>query len=255
MKKIFACRPGCYDLPLAEALKELKKAGLDYAEVNLPEDDDYESLFKAADEAGITVSSLGYTFTLDDEAGAKKLSKAICEAGKNGVKVIFLAVCQGKISYEEGIEILKKFAGEAADAGVVLSVETHVPFGHNGEAALKTMQAVNSPGIGHNFDTANIYYYNPRGIDTVEELKKTVDYVSSVHLKESAKGEPETFDFPVFGEGIVDFPEVFRILDAKGFNGPYTLELEGPLVNGLPVEERTAKVKACMNYLKDKGLL
>ncbi|GAG25106.1 unnamed protein product, partial [marine sediment metagenome] len=79
--------------------------------------------------------------------------------------------------------------------------------------------------------------------------------VASVHLKESAKGEPEDDDFPVLGTGIVDFPEVFRVLGERGFTGPYTLELEGPLVAGLPVEERTGKVKACVDYLKSIGAM
>ena len=102
---------------------------------------------------------------------------------------------------------------------------------------------------------ANIYFYNPEGIDTVEELKKVLPYVTSVHLKESAKGEPRSFDFPVLGTGIVDFPEVFRLLGEHGFAGPYTLELEGPLVNGLPVPERIQKVEACLEYLKEIGAL
>ncbi len=115
------------------------------------------------------------------------------------------------------------------------------------------MKAVNSRGIGYNYDTANVYYYNPKGINGVEELKKALPYVTSVHLKESAKGEPESFDFPALGEGIVDFPEIFRLLGARGFRGPYTMELEGPLVSGLPLAEQVEKVKSCLDYLKRIG--
>ena len=113
---------------------------------------------------------------------------------------------------------------------------------------------MSSPGLGYNFDTANIYYYNPKGIDTIEELSKVLDSVTSVHIKDSAKGEPESFDFPVLGQGIVDFPEVFRILGERNFTGPYTLELEGPAISGLPVEERTGKVRACLDYLRCIGV-
>ena len=72
-------------------------------------------------------------------------------------------------------------------------------------------------------------------------------------MKESAKGEPKSLDFPILGTGIVDFPEVFRILRENDFYGPYTMELEGPLVNGLSTIERTRKVRACLDYLKSIG--
>ena len=78
-------------------------------------------------------------------------------------------------------------------------------------------------------------------------------YVVSVHLKESARGEPLSFDFPALGEGIVDFPEVFRLLGERGFRGPYTMELEGPLVDGLPTDERSARIKVCLDYLARIG--
>jgi sugar phosphate isomerase/epimerase len=116
------------------------------------------------------------------------------------------------------------------------------------------MELVGSPGVGYNYDTANVFYYNPKGVDGLAELRKAAKYVTSVHLKESAKGEPETFDFPVLGTGIVKFSDVFRILEENGFHGPCTLELEGPLVDGLPVPERSKKVKACLDYLRSIGV-
>jgi inosose dehydratase len=78
-----------------------------------------------------------------------------------------------------------------------------------------------------NFDTANIYYYN-EGIDGITELKKILDYVEAVHLKET-NGGFKTWYFPTYGDekGIVKFGEVFRLLNGRGFNGPFTMEIEG----------------------------
>jgi sugar phosphate isomerase/epimerase len=50
-------------------------------------------------------------------------------------------------------------------------------------------------------------------------------FVAAIHLKDS-KGLYESFDFPPVGQGIVDFPEVFQLLDGAGFEGPTTLEIE-----------------------------
>ena len=250
MKHIIACRPGCYDLSLPEAMVVLKGTGIDNVELNPPDDNDYDGLAGLAADAGMNISSLSTGTKVDDPEQVAALERIIEGAAHIRTRIIFLAASVKKATYDEGIEALKGLAEKARQARVVLSVETHVPFGHNGDTARRTVETVKSEGLGHNFDTANIYYYNPKGIDTVKELKKVLPYARSVHLKDSAKGEPGSFDFPVLGEGIVDFPEVFRLLDNQGFTGPYTLELEGPLVSGLSVKQRTEKVKACLDYLR-----
>ncbi len=255
MKNIIACRPGCYDLPLPEAMAALKGIGIDNVELNAPNDNDYDRLAGLAADAGMKISSLGASLNVDHPEQIAALERIIEGAAHIGTRIIFLAAGVEKSTYEEGLEVLKELAEKARQARVVLSVETHVPFGHNGDVARRTVETVNSKGLGHNFDTANIYYYNPKGIDAVEELKKILPHVTSVHLKESAKGEPKSSDFPILGEGVVDFPEVFRLLGNRGFTGPYTLELEGPLVSGLPVQERTEKVKACLDYLRQIGAM
>ncbi len=254
MKRVIACRPGCYELPLPEAMRALKETGINAVEIDPPKNDDYDGLASLANDLGMKITSFGTGTQVDDPEQVATLEGVIAGAAHIGTRIIFLSASLKKASFEEGIEALKIIAEKARQAGVILSMETHPPFGLNGDTARKVIEAVDSDGLGFNFDTANIYYYNPKGVDTVEELKKVLPYVTSVHLKESAKGEPRSFDFPVFGEGIVNFPEVFRLLDKQGFTGPYTMELEGPLVSGLPTTERTAKIKACLDYLERIGV-
>src|SRR4030043_435614 len=88
-----------------------------------------------------------------------------------------------------------------------------------------TMQAVDHPNVRINYDTANVSFYN-RGVTAVGELGKLIDYVATVHLKDST-GKFEEWVFPTLGTGVADFPEVFRMLNARGFAGPCTMELEG----------------------------
>lgn len=254
MTHTFACRPGCYDLPLPQALAQLKSAGIDNAELTAPDDGDYAALAAMARDAGMGITSLSVGVQVDDPAQLASLDRVIAGAQQLDTRVIFVAASLKTASYEQGLALLTAPAERARQAGVVLSLETHVPFAHNGATARRTVETIASAGLGWNYDTANVYYYNPRGIDSVAELKSALHCVSSVHLKESARGEPESFDFPVFGEGIVDFRAVFAALDARGYSGPYTLELEGPLVDGLPTAERTAKVRACMDYLSAIGV-
>ncbi len=254
MKNVIACRPGCCSAPLPEAIKALREVGVVNFEVGPPQDGDYDKLLKIAIDAKVTISSLATGVKLDDPADVKRVEEVIKGSAQIGTRIIFVSISPGKGTEEQGIMVLKALASKAAAAGIVLSMETHKPYGHNGDTALKTLKAVDSPGLGFNYDTANIFYYNPKGVDGIAELKKVLSYVTSVHLKESAKGEPESFDFPVLGTGIVKFPEVFSLMCARGFIGPYTMELEGALVNGLPVPGQVAKVKECMDYLKRIGV-
>ena len=251
---IIACRPECYDLPLREAVEQIKCAGIENVEVRVPRDMAYDEAARICADVGVTITTLATGGALDVPEDLAALERTIAGAAAIGIPIIFLAASMREGSYEDGLPLLKTLARQAHEVGVILSIETHVPFAHNGDRARATMEAVGVPGIGYNFDTANIYYYNPKGTDGVAELRKALPFVTSVHLKESGHGEPEAFDFPVLGEGIVDFPEVFRLLGGRGFVGPYTLELEGPLMNGRPAEERTELVRQCLAYLKAIGV-
>lgn len=255
MNHIIAIRPGPLELPLPEALAVLKGLGLEHVELGAVGDEDYVGLAQVAAAAGVTITSFSTGCKLDDPERVAAVERIIGGAAGIGTKVIFVSFGAGGLTYEQGLEAIRGLAEKAAAAGVVLSMETHVPFGNTGAIARRTIEAVNSKGLGHNFDTANIYYYNPKGIDAVEELKQVLPYVTSVHLKESAQGEPESMEFPAFGRGIVNFSEVFRLLDSRGFVGPYTMELEGPVIGGLPPEGRIAMIQECVEYLRSIGAM
>ena len=115
------------------------------------------------------------------------------------------------------------------------------------------MAEVNHPWVGVNYDTANIYYYNEQ-VDTVEELKKAAKHVCSVHLKDTYGGFRDG-NFPVFGEGIVDFAAIADVLDGVGFTGPHTMELEGGTFDARKPEELAEKVAACVAHLKKVGVV
>ncbi len=250
MANFIACRIGVYagaDNPY----ELLAQAGVAGAEVNPRPDMDYEAEAKKAEAAGVKISSFSTGIVLGDPDNLEAFKRVIDGASSVGTKIIFISVKGGDEDQSVLFDRFRSIGDYAQERGVTLSVETHEPYGHNGDVAVQTMQALNHPAIGMNFDTANIYYYN-ENVDTVEELKKEIEYVRSVHLKDTFGGYHDS-NFPVLGEGIVDFPEVFRLLGERGFTGPYTMELEGPLTAGKSLEERHAAVVACMDYLKSIG--
>ena len=77
--------------------------------------------------------------------------------------------------------------------------------------------------------------------------------MASVHILVT-KGGYHSNHLPVFGDGIVDFPPVFEIRGGEGFEGPYTMELEGPAVQGLTPTERIGFLRECVEYLDRVGV-
>ena len=116
---------------------------------------------------------------------------------------------------------------------------------------LETMKAINHPNIRVNFDTGNITFYN-HGADAVSELKKIIDYVATMELKDHC-GQYKVWNFPVLGKGVVDFPGVLKVLETHGFRGPITMEVEG--VQGVEMSEAQTRryIAESVAYIQSLG--
>ena len=168
-----------------------------------------------------------------------------------GCSIMFVSARRGDLPPETAYARLREAGEVAAGHGVTIVLETHPDLITNADVALQTMRGVDHPHVRVNFDTANIYFYN-RGVDGVAELRKIVPYVAAVHLKDTDGGYRH-WHFPALGEGIVDFAGVFDVLDAAGFAGPCTLEIEG--IEG---EQKTAelvrrRIAQSVDYLRSLG--
>lgn len=164
-------------------------------------------------------SDLGRESSVDELAA----QMAVCE--KMGVKFMFVTPKHTGVSKEVAYERLRRLGDIAKKHGVVVGLETHRDLGTNGDVHLETMKAVNHPNIRVNFDTGNITFYN-KGTDALTELKKIIDYVAMVELKDH-NGQYEAWNFPALGKGVVDFPAILKLLEEHGFRGPLTMEVEG----------------------------
>ncbi|NOY81518.1 MAG: sugar phosphate isomerase/epimerase [Kiritimatiellaeota bacterium] len=253
MSNIISCRVQVFG-SAEEALRRFPEAGIRFAEVPPPPDGDYAALARKAADAGVTLATLATQFHLESDEAAAKLDPVIVGAGEIGVPKIFVsAQAPTETPWEDAVRRMCRTAEFAARHGVVICMETHPRFGTNAEVARKTLEAVDHPSFRYNFDTANIYYYN-EDADTPTELEKVVDLVGSVHLKDTDGGY-RSGNFPVLGQGVVDFPAVFRILGRAGFTGPYTMEIEGGRVQGLSPDQRLDFLKQCVAYLQGIGVM
>ena len=241
MENILSSRTGSHEV--------LQKLGVKGVEIGLPKPEDVDKLKAELKKHDLTALSISGGIDVVDEDGIDKFDTLLNGAISMGSKIIFVsAKASEDIPREVTYERLRKIGDKAAAHDVTVCIETHPILCHNGDEALKTMKGVNHPNIRLNFDTANIYYYN-ENVDAVVELKKVAKYVGAVHLKDT-DGAPKSFKFPPLGEGIVDFPEVFRILNELGFHGPFTFELES--TKG---EEMAAALEKSVNHLRETGCI
>lgn len=146
--------------------------------------------------------------------------------------------------FDEVVARLKESADLAEQYGLVLAMENETSC--NGGIPVEVrdlVHAVGSPTLGIMWDAGNAQWADveayPDGYDTVK------DRVFHVHVKDIVHDNGAVHG-TVFGQGEVDFPGMFRALQADGYDG--FLSLEPHFKPGEPGPRE--KVTACVNNLR-----
>ena len=148
---------------------------------------------------------------------------------------------------------LGRFLGDYAEAhGVRLAFEIHEGLARSGAVARRLLDAIDHAAVGVNYDTGNAIFYNQE-IDTVADLETIVDRVIHVHLKDTSGGFEE-WAFGALGTGRVDLPRIVRLLESRGFHGPYSLEVEGFAGEDITRESRVQRLRQSIGYLSGLGI-
>ncbi len=277
MTRILSCYSNCYGAAgVWTAVEMLPRAGLDRIELALkphsmgglviPEsavitentsEDEVRRFLEHLTRHGVTVSGCNVGGgDLRTEEGTALVARKIAFASRWFAASVCIGGAGQPTNVEERklvITNLRKLGVVAADAGCILALETHKGPTQNAQAMLALMADVDRGSVRLNFDTGNIGYYNA-GVDPCDELERVRDWVRNVHLKDN-RGKPEDWYFPEpGGGGAVDFERVGRILDAAGYEGTYTIEIEG--IEGEPepgLEGRHARVVRGVTHLRNCG--
>ncbi|MEM2929828.1 MAG: sugar phosphate isomerase/epimerase family protein [Thermoproteota archaeon] len=107
------------------------------------------------------------------------------------------------------IEALSKCVAYAEDNGVVMALENHGGITARADNVIRIVESVNSPWLRVNLDLGN---YKE---STYEDIAKTVPYTVHIHGKISVSENRK-----------VDYREIKRILEDKGYNGFISIEYE-----------------------------
>ena len=253
MENIIACNLGSYRQFRTGAYAHLAEIGLTNVEIGVPAPESVDTLCAELNAHGLTATSLLGSCDVQSETVISDFQATLDIADQMDVKIIFVSVHAGETDINAVYDRLRAIGENAAPLDIKVCLETHPDMVHNGDIALKTMQAVNHPNICVNFDTGNVYYYN-HDVTAVTEVQKIIKHIGAVHLKDT-NGGYRTWNFPTLGEGVVDFKAVFQTLNDAGFYGPFTMELEG--VEGENLDEASAKARVAdsLQHLKYIGVI
>ena len=250
---LLACRLASYAQYTQHAWEHLPQLGIRCIEAPIPESPEQAAdLSKYVQAGALHVSSFQGKLDIQQEDVAGQLREQLAFCKQFDTDRLFLSVRREELREEDAYARLRQAGDLAHDSGIILMLETHPDLVTNGDVGVRTMRGVDHPNVRINFDTANIYFYNDDA-DSVTELRKVLDWVEGVHLKDS-KGVKGKFDFPALGRGIVDFAAIVRALNERGFRGPFTMELEGTHGVTPTLEEILDHVAESAQYLRSTGL-
>jgi sugar phosphate isomerase/epimerase len=180
---------------------------------------------------GLTAVSLSGHSDLVSDEGVAEFRKAMNIARQLGITKITTSTgghadtSGGSLDEQRAafLERIGPLADEAAQNGIDICLETHGGLLATGEMAKALIEEIGRPNIGINYDPGNVIFYGGTRPET--DLPKAVDTVTHMHVKDQIGG-PGVWNFPQTGTGEIDFPALFETLDAAGFNGPCSVEVE-----------------------------
>lgn len=259
----------------AERLAFAKELGFDFVEMSVDESDERWArldwtkderleIVKAIYDTGVRIPTICFSghrrFPLgsnDSELEAEALSamkKCIELAQDLGVRVIQLAGYD--VYYEEKspetrerfIRNLRKSCDWAEQAQVILAIEImDDPFINSIEKYKAVEKEIDSPYLFVYPDTGNVSAWHN---DIWSEFYLGHRSIAALHLKdtyavtETSKGQFR--DVP-FGQGCVDWENMFAVLKKTNYQGPFLIEMWSE--NCETIEETKAAIKEAQDFL------
>ena len=147
-------------------------------------------------------------------------------------------------------------AGEyAKGAGLVLALKPHTGNSATAKHLASLLPEIGVSSIQACYDPGNVHFYE--GISPEENFPLIVDSTFQIVAKDH-RGEQANNEFPIPGEGDVDFLRIFETARQSGFSGPIVVERLNGTVGPLTAEEIDELIlQARMNLtglLKESGL-
>ncbi len=256
-----------------EKIQIAKKAGFDFIEFSVDESQErlerldwsnkkINNLRKTLIEEGFYFNSMAlsglrkYPYGSSSASVRKKAilvtKKAILLAKKLGIRMIQLAGYD--VYYEKAnqnskkhfLESVKKVIKIANEHSVMLSFEImDTKFMGTISNYYKVLENISSPWLKIYPDIGNLWQWSSPDIE--KELLLGQNDIIGLHFKDT---KPNVFRDVPFGEGTVDFKQVFAILKKIKYNGPFLIEMWSKNKLDETISENVSKIKSALEFFK-----
>lgn len=185
----------------------------------------------------------------EDEKLFANLDKELEFVVAMGVNIVTLQGTHGRpavmdeAAKRHNLDNMIKFAKIAKKYGITTNVHPHVNTYFMFEDEVDYVMENSDPDLlSLAPDTAHIA---AAGTDPVKVIRKYADRVRFIHLKDYKLGDDVTDSgwvdsgvpimtcFHALGDGTVNFPEIFKILESVNYSGPLCIELDKPPVSNI----------------------
>jgi len=130
---------------------------------------------------------------------------------------------------EEFAAKFREVGEEAGKLGLLITIKPHTGNTATASVIADTLRTIGSPYVKACYDPGNVRFYE--GIEPSADFPLIAPQTASFIAKDHQGARAEV-DFPIPGEGEVDFQTMFATLRETGFAGPVVLErLDG--ANGM----------------------
>lgn len=157
---------------------------------------------------------------------AKALGAPIVTSGSGG--------SQDEEGFKAAVAAVQEVSDAAAERGLRVALKPHVNIAiPNTEAALRAIEAIDSPGFGINFDATHLFR---QGEDPAESARKLGSAIIHAHVRDNLGtslkvAAPEN---QVAGRGSLDLPAALKAMKEIGYAGVMDLEIIGAKEYKLP---------------------
>ncbi len=262
------------DFSWKEKMQTAKAAGFDYIEISVDESDErlarldwsdqeIEEIRSYMEETGIVIPTMclsghrRFPFGSKDKATRVRafeiMEKGILLAQKLGVRCIQLATYD--VYYEESdeetkalfLDGMKKSVEMASRAGVILAMEImDTPFVGTILRAMHYIKEIPSPYFKIYPDMGNLTQFSS---DVESEFELGLAETVAIHVKET---KPGVFKNVPFGEGTVQFTNIFRKLKELNYTGMFLIEMWADNSRKQTMEEAVETIRDARLFVEDK---
>jgi L-ribulose-5-phosphate 3-epimerase len=212
-------------------------------------EDDAERLIGLCRKYGLELFCIGVYMRLMKEGSVELFKRVIDAADMLGAR--YINTDTGEVKNRDGekrfYKDLKELGEYAQSKDVTICFELHGDWCNTGKKTAEVVKKIDNSHVRINYDTGNAIFYG--NVRPEEDIEYAIPYMAFLHVKDSG-GVYQEYNFPVLGEGTVDFDKIFKLIE--DYAGPLSLELE---LDGKEhaIEEVNAGVKKCHEFLKGYG--